>query len=193
MPRKPASFPQPAPVTETIRYGTHKATGLPRDRVAWTVRRWEVTDRAKGQCEVCRSRRGVHVRHLRFAPVVGHEEPAWLQLVCLDCQWELNEQHGRPQPTERFRRAAVEAARQAMNAALLADPRGQSPRQRPGQRPGQSRKPAGTRQTERAAADARTREVCAHCGGTWTKAKHRAICVKHGLDRVAQEGAQTKH
>ena len=24
---------------------------------------------------------------------------------------------------------------------------------------------------------------CAHCGGTYPKAKHQAICVKHGLDK----------
>jgi hypothetical protein len=180
MPRQTPSFPRQTPVPETVRYGTHKATGLPLDRVAWTVRRWEVTDRAKGRCEVCQAARGVHVRHLRFAPVVGQEDPTWLQLVCLDCQWDLNQQHGRPQPTERFRRAAVEAARQAMDAALLADPRGQSPRP--------SRKAAADRRAERAVADARSRHVCAHCGGTWTKAKHRAICVKHGLDKPKASG-----
>lgn len=179
MPRKPASFPQPAPVTETVRYGTHKATGLPLDRAAWTARRHEVTARAGGQCEVCQTARGVHLRHLRFAPVVGHEEPAWLQLVCLECQWDLNEQQGRPQPTERFRRAAVEAARQAMAAALLADPAGQPAHN--------SRRTPRDRQAEQAAAVARTRHLCRHCGGTWSKARHRAICVKHGLDRPASK------
>jgi hypothetical protein len=29
---------------------------------------------------------------------------------------------------------------------------------------------------------------CAHCGDTWPKAKHRAVCVKHGLDKPKATG-----
>lgn len=145
---------------ETVKVGVHRATGLPKDRVAWTVRRWQVMDRAKGVCEQCGKAPGVYVRHLRFATVVGHEDPSWLKLVCLDCQWELNRMHGRPRPPKR-RKTPEQIAAHGQIPALQRD----------------------RKREAKAVADAKARKVCAYCGGLYPRAKHYAICVRHGLDK----------
>lgn len=158
MPKSPHPAAAAAPLSAKM--GIHRSSGLPKDRVQWTVRRWQVMDRAKGLCEHCGTAKGVHVRHLRFAAVVGHEHPSWLKLVCLACNRQLNDEFGRPRPPKRRKPAAQLAVH------------GQSPTvQQHRQR------------DAKAIADARLRRVCAHCGGTYPRAQHFAVCVRYELHR----------
>lgn len=122
-------------------------TRMAKDRPAWQAKRREVIARAAGRCERCRIRRGVHVHHLRYAAVIGHEPLDWLQLLCLDC-------HGREHPHHEFVPVEEQRRRHAQRMARQ-------------------------RQTQTGHGG------CAYCGGTYPKDRHRAICVRFGLDRRA--------
>ena len=119
----------------------------PKDRDAWEVQRRLVLDRAKGQCERCRQRKGEHVHHLKYSDVIGHEPLDWLQLVCLRCHGEYHPRHTFRSMAEQRRIAAERRKVQAYTA--------------------------GKQKTT----------PCAHCGGTYPKAQHKAICVRFGLHR----------
>ena len=123
---------------------------MPKDREAWAVQRRLVIDRARGQCERCKMRRGHHVHHLRYAKVIGHEPLEWLLFVCLEC-------HGHFHPHHTFLSIPDQRRRAEINR------RERERKQRMGKR--------------------RRTPPCAHCGGTYPKVKHQAICVKHGLDK----------